>query len=160
MEHVPVPGTDRLARFSQIVSCMDARWGTSAVAAWRQGKADVLEDVADSDPVAVALRASISAPSMYTATELLDTLTARGNLEPNGKFAWTPKTLSEHMDRSLAALASLGWRIWKSREGHARARTWNLIPPGWVHDGVRWQNAGYGYDYPQHSDNTKTWKGL
>ncbi len=135
---MPPQESDRLARFAQIVRCLDSRWGTNAVAAWRQGKADVLEDVADSDPVAVALRASVHGPVMMTATELLAMLTARGDLEPNGKFAWTPKTLSEHMDRSLAALGSLGWQVWKSREGHARTRVWNIVPPGWMHDGARW----------------------
>lgn len=126
-QQAPVTGS-RLTRFEQIVRCVDEAWRTDALAAWQRGRHDVLEDVADSDPVAVALRSAIHAPVSMTATQLLDAL--RGSGLADGKVTWTPKMLSEHLERAAGSLAALGWQVTKYRDSdRARTRKWAVVPP-------------------------------
>lgn len=126
----PAPVTvSRLSRFSQVVSCIDRRWRTSAMTAWQQGRQDVLEDVADSDAVAVALRLAVTVPAYLTAAELLVMLRTYGDLQ-DGRYAWTPKTLSEHLERTAGAMASLGWQVTRYREpSRNHPRKWAIVPP-------------------------------
>lgn len=126
---MPAPQTaSRLSRFSQIVQCVDWRWGTRAMDAWLRGRADVLEDVAEGDEVAVALMAAVKAPVSVTSTELLALLRYQGGLA-DGRSRWTPKSLGEHIERAAGALGALGWQVTRYREGEAGARKWMIIPP-------------------------------
>ncbi|MGH3300406.1 MAG: hypothetical protein ACRDOK_01785 [Streptosporangiaceae bacterium] len=124
----PLPVTaSRLSRFEQIVRIVDSRWRTNAMAVWQSGRHDILEDVADSDAVAVALRAAIHAPVSLTATQLLDAL--RLHL-PLSRTDWTPRLLSEHLERTAGALENLGWQMRRYREGGGtRTRKWMIVPP-------------------------------
>lgn len=129
MQHEPEPrGTDRLVRFGQILRLMDARWHTQGYGAWQAGRRDIFEDVADSDPVIVAIRASIGSEVTMTSAELLSRL-KMGGLSEHGRQSWTPKTLSERLERSQAALEAQGWRVGRYREGGSGKRMWFIAPP-------------------------------
>jgi hypothetical protein len=127
---VPEGGSSRLVQFEQIVRCVDARWGTSAMARWAASRADILEDVVEGDEVAVALRAAVSSPWQGTAAELLDLLELAGlSAKRYGTADWTPRALSEALERSKSALESGGWQFGRSREAHTGRRLWHIVPP-------------------------------
>jgi hypothetical protein len=130
MQSLPQPtGSDRLIRFSQIVQIIDNRWRTNALGAWRAGRYEALEDIADGDVIAVALRQAVRAEWRGTATELLHHLVMAGGLQDEGGRRWTPRMLSERLERTSQALGAIGWRIDRRRDGHDRKRMIRIIPP-------------------------------
>jgi len=120
---------DRLTRFSQIVQMVDRRWRTNALSAWRAGRFDTLEDIADGDTVAVALRQVLRSTWEGTATELLALLMMHGGLQDESGRRWTPRTLSERLERASQALGAIGWRIERGRSGRSGARVIRITPP-------------------------------
>lgn len=130
-------GSDRLARFHQVVQAVDLTWRTSARQCWRQGKYDMLEQVADSDQISVAVRNAVTQPWEGTATELLTLLEMRGGLQPPEKArSWTPRMVSEKLARAEGALTSLGWNIMRGvRDPSSRVKKIILAPPGWAETG-------------------------
>jgi len=130
MASMPQPvGQDRLIRFSQIVQLIDRRWRTNAIGAWRSGRYAALEDIADGDAVAVALREGVRAEWRGTATELVHHLVMHGGLQDEFGRKWSPRMLSERLERSSQALAAIGWRVERFREGHDRKRMIRILPP-------------------------------
>lgn len=125
----PMVGPDRLTRFSQIVQLVDRRWRTNAFGAWHAGRYAALEDIVDGDPIAVALREAVRAPWSGTATELLHRLTLGGGLQEDGRRRWSPRMLSERLERTAQALTAVGWRIERYRDGHAGTRMIRIEPP-------------------------------
>lgn len=123
-------GPDRLNRFSQIVQLIDRRWRTNALGAWRSGRYAALEDIADGDDVAVALREAMRGPWSGTATELLHQLQMQGGLTDAGGRRWTPRMLSERLERTAQAMTAIGWRIERHREAHTGRRMIWVQPPG------------------------------
>ena len=83
-------GLDRLIRFSQIVPLVDRRWRTNALGAWHAGRYAALEDIADGDIIAVALREAVRAGWQGTATELLHHLAMNGGLQDEGRAGGRP----------------------------------------------------------------------
>jgi hypothetical protein len=130
----PAAGVSRLAKFEQVVTGIDARWGTRALEYWRAGRHEVLEDVAEGDEVAVAITGAVKAPWTGTSAELMALLETYGGLRgPNrGMGTWTPRGISDRVDRSRSAIEALGWQVCRSREGHSGRRLWSLVPPGSV----------------------------
>lgn len=120
---------DRLTRFSQIVSLVDRRWRTNAMNVWRTGRFNALEDIADGDSVAVALSAAMRGIWQGTASELLSQLIMHGGLQDEGSHKWTPRGLSDRLERTAQALGALGWQIERFRNGHDRKRMIRVIPP-------------------------------
>ena len=130
MQSLPQPsGLDRLIRFSQIVQLVDRRWRTNALGAWRAGRYAALEDIADGDIIAVALRQAVRAGWQGTATELLHHLVMNGGLQDEGSRRWTPRMLSERLERTGQALSAIGWRVEKSREPGTGKRIIRIDPP-------------------------------
>lgn len=122
-------GPDRLTRFSQVVSVVDRRWRTHAMAAWQYGKFSALEDIADGDSIAVALRQAVRAGWQGTSTELLHHLVMNGGLQEEGRGRWTPRGLSEQLERTTLALSAIGWRIERYRDGHGGRKMIRILPP-------------------------------
>jgi hypothetical protein len=132
MSWQPAPQAEsRLARFEQIVDAIDERWGTRAGQAWAAGRHEVLEDVAEGDEIAVAIREAVKAPWHGSSGELVELLELYGGLRaPNrGAGSWTPRMVSERVDRSRSALEALGWQIWRHREPGSGRRLWYMAPP-------------------------------
>jgi hypothetical protein len=129
MQSLPqMTGPDRLIRFSQIVQLIDRRWHTNALGAWRAGRIGVLEDIAEGDLVAVALRQAVHAPWYGTSTELLHHLMMHGGLQDEGGKRWTPQMLSERLERTGQALAAIGWRVERGRAHGGKRMIW-VNPP-------------------------------
>jgi hypothetical protein len=129
MQSLPSPaGSDRLTRFSQIVSLVDRRWRTNAMASWRMGRFNALEDIVEGDTVAMALTAAVRGTWEGTATELLHYLVMHGNLQDEGRSHWTARSLSDRIERTSQALGALGWRIDKTRL-HGGKRIIRITPP-------------------------------
>jgi hypothetical protein len=120
---------DRLTRFSQIVSLVDRRWRVNAMQAWRSGRFNVLEDIAEGDSVAVAMTAAMRGTWQGTASELLRQLVMHGGLQDEGSHRWTPRLLSDRLERTVQALNALGWQIDRYRAGHDRKRVIRITPP-------------------------------
>ena len=120
---------DRLTRFSQIVQMVDMRWRTNAMGAWRSGRYAALEDIVDGDPVAVALRHALRGTWQGTMSELLSHLVMHGGLQDEAGRRWTPRYLSERIERTGQALSALGWRVERGREGHSGDRVIRITPP-------------------------------
>ena len=120
---------DRLTRFSQIVQLIDRRWHVNAMGAWRAGRYSALEDIVDGDLVASALRNAVRSTFSGTMTELLSHLTMHGGLQDEGGRRWTARTLSERIERTTQALAAIGWRIERGREGREGQRIIRITPP-------------------------------
>jgi hypothetical protein len=130
MRYVPSPaGSDRLTRFSQIVSLVDARWRTNAMSSWRTGRYNALEDIVEGDSVAMALTAALRGTWEGTATELLTMLVTHGGLQDEGRAHWTARSLSDRIERTAQALGALGWQIKKTR-AHEGKRIIRITPPG------------------------------
>jgi len=126
----PAVSRDRLTRFSQIVELVDRRWRTHAGLAWRAGRQAALEDIVDGDEVAVALRTALAGGWTGTSTDLLQVLQVHGGLQDmRGGRKWTPRGLSERLDRTAQPLAAIGWRIERFREGHGGKRMIRIEPP-------------------------------
>jgi hypothetical protein len=149
--HVPAGGSSRLVQFEQIVRCVDARWGTRAMDRWAESRRDILEDVIEGDPVAVAIRAAISSPWTGTSGDLLDLLEIAGLGSQNHGKPWTPRGLSEAVDRARTALEHEGWQLQRYRTGHQGSRVWTVVPPA----------AQNGQAVPPmvRGDIYKTWNG-
>jgi hypothetical protein len=66
---------------------------------------------------------------------------------------WTPKTLSEAVDRATASMEAIGWQVSRYRESGSGARKWMFVPPA--------SGNGHGYVAAgnRHGDITKTWNG-
>lgn len=120
---------DRLTRFSQIVTLVDRRWRVNALGAWRAGRYDTLEDIADGDTVAVALRQALRGTWTGTMTELLGQLAMHGGLQEESGKRWTPRMLSERLERASQALSAIGWRIERGRSGADSKRIVRITPP-------------------------------
>lgn len=121
-------GPDRLMRFSQIIQLIDRRWRTNALGAWRAGRFDALEDIAEGDSVVVALRAAVRGTWSGTSTELLHHLTMNGGLRDEIGRQWTPRRLSDRLERAGQALSAIGWTV-ERRRVHGGTRTIWIAPP-------------------------------
>jgi len=119
---------DRLTRFSQIVAAVDRRWHTNALGAWRAGRFSALEDIAEGDTVAVALRQAVRGTWQGTTTELLGHLMMHGGLQDEPGRHWTPRLLSDRLERATQALNAIGWRIERGRAGDG-SRVVRVTPP-------------------------------
>jgi hypothetical protein len=131
MERMPELGADdRLTRFAAVLACTDWRWNTKAAQHWKDNKLDVLEDVADGDPVAVAIRAAIREPWEGSTAELLSHLEVLGGLTtPHRNGSWSPQMLRDRLQRAEKPLAALGWKIERRRLGGGK-RVVTITPPG------------------------------
>lgn len=128
----------RLARFEQVVKAVDRMWHTDAAGAWRGSRREVAQEVVESDLVADAVSHSVQMPVRWTSQQVLQHLTIHGGLRELQGRPWTPRLLSEHLERATGALMGLGWYVKRYRENHSGRRIWELVPPGWFWDGSQW----------------------
>lgn len=130
MASTPVPGTDRMADFSWVLRSVDHLWRTRCYDHWQRGRLEVYQDAAEADPVAVAIMNAIRGPVTMTSGDLLLHLQRHGGLQDqrHGR-AWTPKAMSDGIDRATIALRAIGWVIERVREGGSGRRMWLLQPP-------------------------------
>lgn len=127
---LPAAGGSRLVQFEQIVRCVDARWGTQAMQRWAGSRQDVMDDVLEGDPVAMAMTEAVKSAWSGTSSQLLDLLRLYGLSERRyGGSEWTARALSGAVDRARIALEQRGWQIMRNREGAKGDRVWHIIPP-------------------------------
>ena len=117
--------TSRLVKFAQVCEVLDAQWNSSCMRHWKNTQGDLLEDLAEGDKVAVAIRGTIRCPWRGTSAQLLETLELGGQLglaPTSARLAggWTPKYLSERLTRAETALQSLGWLVERRRSNGVR----------------------------------------
>jgi hypothetical protein len=149
MEKVPAPAADSLPDFAHILAALDSLWGTSALEMWRGGQRDLYEDLADADPVAIAIREAVTAPFEGKPKELLALLQGRVLMAPPAPGqSWTPYRLSARLDRVQASLEATGWKLERERDARTKNRTIRIWPP-----------AGAAPLEAQRGDIHKTWKG-
>ena len=131
MERIPRPSGDSLAEFAHVLAALDSLWGTGALSLWRDGQRSLYADLAESDPVAVAIRKAVKEPWHGTAGDLLAVLDEAYALPPgSGGRPWTPQRLSGAVERAQAALEAFGWKVEHERDPHRKTRTVRLWPAG------------------------------
>jgi hypothetical protein len=126
------PEHDRLVTFTRIVRVLDRLWGTHAAGLLALDRLDLLADISEGDVVAMALMTAIPAGTYWqgTSSELLALLRYQGNLV-DGKYTWTPRMLSERINRVHGSLGALGWHVARYRVPGTRSRIWAITsPPG------------------------------
>ena len=130
MPLVPQPRGDSLSDFAWVLAALDSLWGTHALELWRNGQGRLYRDLAESDPVALAVMAAISGAWEGSAKDLLERLERAHTLPPPGPGQrWTPQRLSGALDRCTAALEAFGWKIGRREDTHAKSRR-IMITPG------------------------------
>jgi hypothetical protein len=124
------PSGDSLADFAWVLAALDELWGTRALGLWRDGQAELHAELAEGDPVALAVREAVTRPWRGKAADLLGLMKREGALPGSvpGR-PWTPKRLSGALDRAQAALEALGWRIEREDDPHGKSRWIGLWPP-------------------------------
>jgi hypothetical protein len=139
--HVRMAGMPRMADFARLLTALDAVAGTTGMARYTEAMEDLLSDVIDSDPVAVAVRDGIISPWSGTTSQLLSYLMQPFLAHSKGKAAryfpkdWprSPQALTARLRRAEPALRKLGWSIEHAKGTHGR-RTVTITPPpssGW-----------------------------
>jgi hypothetical protein len=147
MMNQPYPSSPhRLARFEQVVQVLDSLWHTDAAGAWRGSRREVAIEVVESDLVADAVAGGIQMPVRWTSQQVRDHLVIHGGLADLNGRPWSPRLLSEHLERATGSLMALGWTVRRYRENHSGRRIWELVPPGWYWDGAQWMFDTSGQD--------------
>jgi hypothetical protein len=130
------PTTDlpRMADFYRILRALDAVLGTGGAARYRNAVQHLAEEMAEGDPLAVALREMVTAPVReVTSSQLLTALGLywqRQMTAPPRSWPGTPRALSAQLTRIKPTLERLGWQITKHERGGATTQLrWSITPP-------------------------------
>lgn len=115
----------RMADFGRVLAAVDELRGTNALAAYMSQRGRIAEDVVESDPVGVAIRALVHAgPWSGTAGELLARLTPA---QPPAGWPRNPRAMAGRLKRLIPALAAVGVTVRHRREpGGSRARLYEM----------------------------------
>jgi hypothetical protein len=133
---VQMDGMPRMADFARLLTALDGVAGTSGMARYTEAMEDLLTDVLDSDPVAVAVRDGITEPWKGTTKQLLDKLMAPFLARSKRQapryfprdFPRSPMAMSARLRRAEPALRKLGWKVEHSRGTKGR-RYVSITPP-------------------------------
>jgi hypothetical protein len=130
MTLIPRPDGDSLADFAWVLAALDSLWGTRALDLWRDGQAELYAELAEGDPVAIAVRKTVLSPWGGTAGELLELMGERSALPTGMARPWTPRSLASALERAQAALEAAGWVVGKEKDPHTKRSRFGLWPPG------------------------------
>ena len=130
MEAVPAPVADSLPDFAWVLACLDSLWGTSSLELWRGGQGALYRELAEDDPVVLAISEAVTGAFQGSAKALLARLEAAHALPLAAGRGWTPYQLSRRLDRAQAALEALGWKVERPVDMHTKNRSVLLLPPG------------------------------
>jgi hypothetical protein len=124
------PSADSLPDFARVLAALDDLSGTTALGMWRGGQRELYEDLAEGDPVALAIREAVSSYWQGTPRELLVLLEGFAPLPalPPGQ-SWTPRRLTGRVDRAQAALEALGWKVERPVDSDTHNRLIRIWPP-------------------------------
>jgi hypothetical protein len=127
MSRVRADPAESMQDFARVLACVDALWGTSGLAMWKDGQSDAYTDLLEDDAVAMAIRAGITEVWEGQSSDLLNRI---GLILPeeHGK-QWSPRRLSGALDRCQAALEQAGWVVTRSNNNKTRSRRIGLVPP-------------------------------
>jgi hypothetical protein len=149
MPLVPQPRGDSLSDFAWVLAALDSLWGTRSLELWRDGQGRLYRDLAESDPVALAIMGTIKGAWEGSSGDLLRRLELRaGSLPPPAPGQrWTPQRLSGALDRCTAALEAMGWKIDRREDTHTKARRITILP-GEAGPAAHWEPDAAVPDYP------------
>jgi len=136
-ETVPRPRTGRLGAYEWVLAAVDALWGNGGegMAWWARAKRDVAEDAVSADALAEAIAEKVTSPFLGSVTDLLGIL---GYLPEENREPWTTQKTGRRLPRAVDALTKAGWFMERQETGHAKARRWLIVPPGWEYENGRW----------------------
>lgn len=121
-----VPG-DSLADFARVAAALDSLWGTDGLGFWRRSQAELFAELADADPVALAIRSAVTSPWEGTTAALLERLQPWMPALPGRP--WTPQALAGRLDRAEDALRAGGWKAERVADRRTKRRWIRLWPP-------------------------------
>lgn len=123
--------THRLTDFASLLASVDRMRGTNGMTLWLGRQAEVHENTAEGDVLALALvRAAATTGQLYgTPAQLLETLRRAGGLMDDRLVAWTPRLLGSRLDRAQLGLETLGWKIESRVNLHSKSREILITPP-------------------------------
>jgi hypothetical protein len=128
-------GLPRMADFYRILLAVDAALGNGGAGAKRYAEMveDMAAELANDDPLLLALGQDIRQAWEGTSTELLaklDTRWAEGLLRRPKGWPDSPKALTQRLTEAIPTLEQLGWSVVKqARTGKAKVCRWLLTPP-------------------------------
>jgi hypothetical protein len=123
----------RMADFALwVTACETALWPAGTFSsAYRRNREEVIDDVIEADPVAIAVRSLTGTRSQWegTATALLAMLgqIAGETITQSKDWPKSGRALSARLRRAATFLRHVGIEITRSREGRARNRTITII---------------------------------
>jgi len=123
------PTGDSLADFAWVLAAIDAMWGTQALKLWRFDQEALYAELAEGDPVALAVTKAIAGPWQGRAGDLLELLKA-GSMLPGWSGPWTPRKLSASLTRAQSAFEAAGWKVSRVRDFHTKNYIYTILPPG------------------------------
>lgn len=148
-------GLPRMADFARVVLATDKVLGTDGYSRYAEQAGRTAEQVADSDPVIVAIRKRITVPWEGSASDLLDHLTPD---KPPNTWPSTPQGMGGALSRAAPVLRRLSWTVDYDRD--SRKRTWTIAPAGWTAgqdpDGNRTWKAPKGEETPADTSSTSS----
>jgi len=135
LRRLPEVRLGRLPRMADFAlwatACETAHWPAGTfMAAYDDNRADTVENVIDSDPVAAGVKALCANQSNWsgTATDLLDALcqTVGERIAKSKTWPADARALSGRLKRAATFLRKIGIEVAFSREGHGRKRVVRL----------------------------------
>jgi hypothetical protein len=133
LERMPLvkrPDGDTLSDFAWVLAALDSLWGTHSLELWRASQGALYAEMAESDPLAMAIMEVITVTWAGTAKDLLTKLEAKMPSSPVPGRPWTPQMLSRSLDRCTAGLEALGWTVARPVDLHTKRRAIVLTPGG------------------------------
>ena len=120
----------RMADFAHILAAVDQIAGTQGLARYRALAGELASDAVTSDPVLLALTATISSPWEGVALDLLTAVTATlGDSRPPKGWPSGARALTTLLKRRAPSLRRLGWTVEQSDNRTNRGPLWTIEPP-------------------------------
>ncbi|MDP9430404.1 MAG: ATP-binding protein [Actinomycetota bacterium] len=136
---LPTVTTDdlpRMADFTHILRAVDVVQGTDGAARYAESVQQTAADLAEADPVAVALTKVVQSPLLrMTSAEVADVFDHywlhNAPYRTPARWPNTPQRLANALTRVMPTLTRLGWNITKhERGGKEKTLRWSITPPG------------------------------
>lgn len=126
----------RMADFARVLAAVDKVLNTNGMATYLGLRRELAEDVASSDPVIIALIASVPGEFTGTSATLLEVIhpldDAGQRVDPRRlpkDWPATARDLTTALNRHAPVLRQLGWKVSKSDRKSGRQVQWTLTPP-------------------------------